>query len=183
MVSVYCCEFPDLEVELLLTNQKVDLVENGFDLAIRLGELEDSNMMAKKLGVRTLHLCASPEYLKAHGRPESLAELKQHNCLLGTLDYWRFGGENLHEKIRVKGSLRCNSGIALLNAALSGAGLVQLPNYYVSSELQSAALIELLPELQPEEEGIWALYPHNRNLSSKVSFLIERITRELAWDV
>nr|WP_269077884.1 LysR substrate-binding domain-containing protein [Endozoicomonas montiporae] len=162
-----------------MTNLRVDLIENGFDLAIRLGQLDDSNMIARQLGVRSQHLCASPGYLEQFGRPETLNDLADHNCLPGTLDYWRFEENKKIRHLKVSGSLRCNSGNALMDAALKGLGLAQLPNHYVAPVIQSGELVELLAEYQPPAEGIWALYPHNRHLSTKVSLLIEQINQTL----
>ena len=180
VISQYCLEYPDLNVEMMLTNLQVDLVDEGVDLAIRLGQLADSNMMAKRLGSRTLHLCAAPSYLERSGEPHSLSELANHNCLLGTLDYWRFNNNNRTTPLKVSGSLRCNSGQALLDMALAGVGLVQLPSNYVSQPLQTGELVELMTQFRPPEEGIWALYPHNRQLSPKVSLLIDRLKQALS---
>ena len=156
------------EVRLELTNQTLDLVQQGYDLAIRLGRLTDSTMMARRLASRRLFLCASPAYLARHGAPHSLGELERHNCLLGTLDYWRFQEGGQSRNVRVHGNLRCNSGQVLVDAALKGLGLVQLPDYYVQDLLRDGGLLALLPQYQPDEEGVWALYPHNRHLSPKV---------------
>lgn len=162
-----------------LTNNRVDLIEGGFDLAIRLGQLEDSSLIAKKLAIRSNFVCASPEYLKKSGEPHSLSELKNHNCLLGTRDYWRFS-ENAKEKnIRVTGNIRCNSGIGLVDAALKHLGIIQLPDYYVQQHLQSGKLVTLLDNFQEPEEGIWAVYPHNRYLSPKIRLLLDYLQTHL----
>lgn len=172
--------YPELSIECLFTNQKIDLVDSGFDLAIRLGKLDDSSMMAKRLASRKLYVCASPEYLANNGEPHVLAELDQHNCLQGTLQYWRFQENNLERNIKIRGKLSCNSGLALLDAALKGLGIVQLPDYYVQPHIKSLALIPLLQKHQPIDEGIWALYPHNRYVSPKVRMLIDYIADHLA---
>ncbi len=172
--------YPELSIECLFTNQKIDLVDSGFDLAIRLGKLDDSSMMAKRLASRKLYVCASPEYLANNGEPHVLAELDQHNCLQGTLQYWRFQENNLERNIKIRGKLSCNSGLALLDAALKGLGIVQLPDYYVQPHIESLALIPLLQKHQPIDEGIWALYPHNRYVSPKVRMLIDYIADHLA---
>ncbi|KXJ57570.1 LysR substrate-binding domain-containing protein [Neptuniibacter pectenicola] len=172
--------YPDLEIECLFTNQKIDLVDSGFDLAIRLGKLDDSSMMAKRLASRRLFVCASPTYLSDHGEPHLLAELEQHNCLQGTLQYWRFQENGQEQNIKIRGSLSFNSGPALVDAALKGLGLVQLPDYYVQEHLDSHTLIPLLQNYQPDDEGIWALYPQNRYVSPKVRMLIDYMSTHLA---
>ncbi|UHQ55707.1 MULTISPECIES: LysR substrate-binding domain-containing protein [Microbulbifer] len=173
LVNDFALRYPELEVDMQLTNQKLDLVAEGYDLAIRLGKLDDSSMMARRLGSRTLYVCASPAYLAAHGEPHSLSELGQHNCLPGTLEYWRFREQGRSRDIRVSGSIRCNSGQALVDAALKGIGLVQLPDYYVDEHLRSGRLISLLEHYREEDDGIWGVYPHNRHLSPKVSMLLD----------
>ncbi|WP_415906032.1 LysR substrate-binding domain-containing protein [Neptuniibacter sp. QD72_48] len=173
LLNDFMLQYPELEVECHLSNQRVALVEEGYDLAIRLGKLADSSMIAKRLGARQQFICASKDYLNAHGRPDSISELEQHNCLQGTLDYWRLLDQGQEREVRIKGSLRCNSGLALLDAALKGIGIVQLPDYYVKEHIEQGKLVPLLEGYQPEPEGIWALYPHNRHLSPKVRMLVE----------
>lgn len=173
LLNDFVRHYPELTIQVQLSNQKLDLVEEGFDLAIRLGKLENSSMMAKRLATRRLFLCAAPDYIQTYGAPHSLSELSRHNCLLGTLDFWRFKQDGKERNLRVQGNLRYNSGHALVDAALKGLGLVQLPDFYVQTHLQHQDLIEVLPEFQPEDEGIWALYPHNRHLSPKVRMLVD----------
>ncbi|CAM4316982.1 LysR family transcriptional regulator [Vibrio agarivorans] len=178
----FLMEHPSLELELVLSNQKQDLVAEGFDLAVRLGRLDDSTMMAKKLRDRHMFVCASPEYLKQYGEPHSLSELKYHNCLQGSTQYWRFDDRKVERLVQVRGRMQCNSGYALLNAALKGLGIVQLPDYYVQPYLASGELIELLTDYRGNKEGIWALYPQNRMLTSKVRTLIDYLSAKLSHD-
>ncbi|KEF30444.1 Transcriptional regulator, LysR family, in formaldehyde detoxification operon [Marinobacter nitratireducens] len=180
LVNDFVMRHPELEVDMRLSNQKLDLVAEGFDLAIRLGKLQDSTLMAKRLASRSLYVCASPGYLSAHGTPHSLSELNQHNCLQGNLDYWRFQDSGKPSSIRVKGNIRCDSGRALLDAALKGIGIVQLPDYYVQQALDSGELIPLLTHYREDDDGIWAVYPHNRHLSPKVRMLLDFFTESLS---
>lgn len=179
LVNDFVQQYPELEVQMILTNQKLDLVAEGFDLAVRLGKLEDSSMMAKRLSSRTQYICASPQYLSAYGQPQRLSDLEQHNCLQGNLDYWRFQEQGQARNIRVKGNIRCDSGWALLDAALKGIGIVQLPDYYVHAALAKGKLVPLLAQYQEPDEGIWALYPHNRHLSPKVRMLLDFLSGSL----
>ncbi|ART83783.1 LysR family transcriptional regulator [Oceanisphaera profunda] len=180
LVNDFVLRYPELEVQMNLTNQKLDLVAEGYDLAVRLGKLEDSSMMAKRLSSRTQYVCASPDYLSTYGVPHSLSELEQHNCLQGNLDYWRFQEQGKARNIRVKGNIRCDSGWALLDAALKGIGIVQLPDYYVQPALDAGQLIPLLELYQEPDDGIWALYPHNRHLSPKVRMLLDFLSESLS---
>lgn len=176
LVNDFALRYPDLEVDMNLTNQPLDLVAEGYDLAVRMGKLEASSMMAKRLSSRTLYVCASPDYLSSYGVPHSLSELEQHNCLQGNLDYWRFQEEGKPRNIRITGNIRCNSGWSLMDAALKGIGIVQLPDYYVQPSLDSGRLIPLLAHWQEADDGIWAIYPHNRYLSPKVRMLLDYLS-------
>lgn len=168
-----------IEITIELSNNLVNLVEGGFDLAIRLGNLPDSNLIAKKLSSRSNYVCASPSYLQTQGEAHSLSELKDHNCLIGTRDYWRFNERGKEKNLRVKGNLRCNSGLALVNAAIKGIGIVQLPDYYVQQYINSGELLTILDQFRESEEGIWAVYPENRYLSPKIRLLVEYIAENL----
>lgn len=179
LINDFVALYPELEVKLNLSNQKVDLIDEGYDLAIRLGHLEDSSMMAKKLSSRTQYVCASPSYISTFGIPHSLSELDQHNCLIGTMDYWRFQENGKTRNVRVRGTLSCNSGHALVDAAIKGIGIVQLPDYYVDPFIEDGQLVPLLEQNRQPEEGIWALYPQNRHLSPKVRMLLEHLTTAL----
>jgi len=179
LVNNFIKQYSGVSIFAHLSNRQVDLVEEGYDLAIRLGKLSDSTMMAKKLSLRTSYVCAAPEYINTFGTPHSLSELEQHNCLLGTLDYWRFNEGGKEKSIRVTGNLRYNSGVSLVDAALKGVGIVQLPDYYVKPHIDSGQLITLLDNYREQEEGIWAVYPHNRHLSPRVRLLVDYLAQYL----
>jgi DNA-binding transcriptional LysR family regulator len=172
-------QYPDLNLKLVLSNQTLDLMADNIDLAIRVGHLEDSTMMAKKLTQRQLHVCASPAYIEKYGLPFSFSELNHHNCLVGSSPLWAFYDQGNERNIRITGNINCNSGFALLDAAIKGIGLVQLPDYYVEQALKEGKLIECLTAYRPPLQGIWAIYPNNRYLSVKVSLLITFLAREL----
>lgn len=180
LVNDFMVQYSDIEVTAFLSNQQVDLIEEGYDLAIRIGKLRDSTMMAKKLSSRTNFVCAAPSYIEKYGIPHSLTELGQHNCLLGTLDYWHFKESGKEKNIRVTGSVRYNSGYSLVDAAIKGLGIVQLPDYYVQKHLESGELVSLLDNLREPEEAIWALYPHNRHLSPKIRLLLDYLAAHLS---
>lgn len=180
LVNDFVALYPELEVNLTLTNRMLDLVAESYDLAIRLGHLEDSTLMAKRLDSRSLYVCASPAYLAAHGVPHTLPELDQHNCLQGILDYWRFQENNKLRHVKVTGNLRCNSGLSLTDAALKGIGIVQLPDYYVNTYIKEGRLVSILEQFRTEDEGIWAIYPQNRHLSPKVRLLIDSLSAGLS---
>ncbi len=179
LLNEFVLQYPALNLDIKLTNQKVDLIEEGFDLAIRLGPLADSSLIAKRLATRRQYVCASPGYLADHGEPHSLSELARHHCLQGTLDHWRFQQQGQPKTVKISGRIRCNSGLALLDAALKGLGIVQLPDYYVRPHIEQGQLRVLLADLQPQEEGIWALYPSSRHLSPKVRRVVDFLSERL----
>lgn len=180
LVNDLVLQYPELDVQLNLTNRTLDLVAEGYDLAVRMGTLESSTLMARRLASRTQYVCASPRYLANRGTPHSLSELENHNCLRGSQDHWRFQENHKARSLRIKGNISCGSGWALLDAALKGVGIVQLPDYYVQPHLDSGRLIALLTQYQQPEEGIWAVYPHNRHLSPKVRLLLDHLAQGLA---
>lgn len=179
LINNFMMQYRDIEVTAFLSNQQIDLVEGGYDLAIRIGKLRDSTMMAKKLSLRTNFVCATPAYLNQYGVPRTLDDLSQHNCLLGTRDYWHFVEDGTEKNLRVSGSIQYNSGYSLVDAALKGLGIVQLPDYYVQKYLASGALVSLLDDYREPEESIWALYPHNRQLSPKIRLLVDYLADRL----
>lgn len=180
LVNDFMCQYPQLRIEMNLTNQTLDLLHGQFDLAIRLGRLQDSRLVATRLAPRRMYLCAAPAYLERHGAPHSLSELPRHNCLIGSSDTWNFAEAGREIPVRVQGTWRCNSGRVVLDAALRGFGLCQLPDYYVQEHLRSGALRSLLPQHEPPHTAVWALYPQQRHLSPKVRKLVDYLKKGLS---
>lgn len=180
LVNEFMARHPQLRVEIELSNRPLDLVHEGLDLAIRLGRLQDSRLVATRLAPRVMYLCAAPSYLERYGRPHSLSELGRHNCLIGSSDQWSFLAEGREQTVRVQGNWRCNSGEAVLDAALRGFGLCQLPDYYVLEHLQNSRLVSLLEQHQPPNTAVWAIYPQQRHLSPKVRQLVDLLKEGLA---
>lgn len=179
LVNNFMKQYNDVEVSAYLSNRQIDIVDEGYDLAIRLGKLSDSTMMAKKLATRTNYVCASPSYLEKQGIPHSISELNKHSCLLGTNDHWHFRESGREKSIRVTGRLRYNNGYSLTDAALKGLGIVQLPDYYVQQHIQRGELVTLLDSYRAPDEGIWAVYPQNRHLSPKIRLLVDYLAEQL----
>ncbi|STO56665.1 LysR family transcriptional regulator [Grimontia hollisae] len=173
--------YPEIQIDVDLTNATLDLVDASCDVALRLGRLTDSSMVCKRLSTRRLIVCGSPAYLSKHGTPHTLSELAQHNCLRGQHDYWRFREEGKERSVRVRGLLSCNSGIALLDAAIRGKGLIQLPDYYLNDALASGKVVKVLNAYEDMEEGIWALFPHRRLQPLRVKLLVDFLAAKLAY--
>lgn len=179
LVNDFMCNNKDVQVSAYLSNQQFDLIEGGYDLAIRLGKLEDSSMIATSLGKRTNYVCASAQYLNQHGTPTDLPQLKEHACLLGSLDYWHFQETGRDKKLQINPKFRYNSGYALVDAAVKGLGIVQLPDYYVQPYIKSGQLISLLDNYRAPDDGIWALYPQSRHLSPKIRLLLDYLKQNI----
>lgn len=180
LLNDFMQQHPQLKIEMTLTNQTLDLLHGSYDLAIRLGRLQDSSMIATRLAPRHMYLCAAPAYLERHGAPHSLSELPRHNCLVGSSDTWQFQQSGREIPLRIQGNWQCNSGKAVLEAALRGFGLCQLPDYYVHEHLRSGRLRALLPQHQPPHTAVWALYPQQRHLSPKVRQVVELLREGLS---
>lgn len=180
LVNQFMARHSQLRVDIELDNRPLDLLQEGLDLAIRLGRLQDSRLVATRLAPRVMYLCAAPTYLQRAGQPANLSALSEHNCLIGSSDLWHFQEQGREVQVRVAGNWRCNSGQAVLDAALHGVGLCQLPDYYVQTHLRSGALVSLLEHLRPPNTAVWALYPQQRHLSPKVRLLVEHLREGLS---
>jgi DNA-binding transcriptional LysR family regulator len=183
--------FPAVKVAVSVTDRMVDLVQEGFDLAIRVGRPRDSSLVARKIGSGRRIVCASPAYLKKAGTPQVPADLANHNCLTfrthAGSNVWSFRLGKGTLNVRVSGSLFADDGESLVAAAMAGLGLILLPAWLVGVELGEGRLLEVLPEFQiiPKDTPLYALYPHQRHLPPKVrvfiDFLVERFAGETKW--
>ncbi|MBT0669142.1 LysR family transcriptional regulator [Novosphingobium profundi] len=172
----YALEYPEIAVTCDLDNDVVDLIRDGYDLAIRTGHLEDSRLVATRVASRAVITVAAPSYLERHGTPQRIADLKHHACLVGSNPLWQFARG---ETFRPEGRWKANSGIMVLDAALDGMGLCQLPRFYAAQHVRSGSLCEVLKAECPEDEPIWAVYPRPKHHSPKVSTLVERLRAQL----
>jgi DNA-binding transcriptional LysR family regulator len=188
----FLARHPEVELDLTLNDRYVDLVDEGFDLAIRIGRLPDSTLVARKLAPMRPVVCASPRYLNQHGIPAGPADLRQHQCLCYNTNAltgeWRFvAGDGQSIMVQIKGRLSANNGDALRIAALQGLGFVYLPSFIIGGDLQAGTLVSVLSDFMPQDAGIYAVYPHSRHLLPKVwaymDFLAERFGPRPYWDL
>ncbi|MDX1804364.1 MAG: LysR family transcriptional regulator [Alcanivorax sp.] len=181
LVNDFLAAHRQLSVQMDFTNRRVDIVDEGFDVAIRTGALPDSSLIARKLCRRREYVVGSADYFQRHARPHTLGELSRHNCLQGSAQQWTFDVDDQHRHWRVQGNWRANSGVALLDAARKGLGLVQLPDYYVEADLQSGRLVSVLDQYACTHTAVWVVYPRHRHLSPKVrqfvDFLVDSMAR------
>ena len=173
ILSTFLMQYPKIDIQLDLSNQTLDLVENDYDLGIRLGQLRDSNYIVRKIGSRQLVTCAAQIYLENNGGLNNIADLKQHNCLCGGTNFWRFFDKGREKKAKVRGNMRCSSGHALADAASKGLGIIQLPDYYVERYIQENRLVPILVDVRPQSEGIWAVFSDNRFVPLKLRKFID----------
>lgn len=176
LVQDFAAEHSKLSVTLDLTNRIVDLVTEGYDLAVRTGQLADSRLVGTRIASRRLYTCASPAYLDRKGRPRRISDLREHECLIGTSTTWHFKRRNGTDEIyRPRGRFRCNSGGSIAMAAEKGMGICQLPDFYVLPLIAKGTLEATLVEYVPADEPIWAVYPERRHLLPKISVLVEML--------
>lgn len=169
--------YPELSFDLVLTDRFLDLVDERIDIAVRLGRLADSSLIAHRLCDMVYVVCASPEYLRRHGRPKTPADLERHECLRypvqGYGARWSFReGDGPAFDVRVRGRVVASNGLALRQCAVAGMGILMLPRWNVAEELRSGRLVELFPEHQATasefDTAAWMLYPSRGYLPLKV---------------
>ena len=177
-------------VDATLDDRFVDLIEEGFDLALRVGTLTDSSLIARRLAPVRFVLCASPGYVTQHGAPRKPDDLSNHRCLFYSLraipGEWRFVGPEGEVSLRIGGRFRSNSGNMLYAAMLAGAGIGLAPTFVVGRDLAEGRLISLMPDYRPVESELSAIYPSGKNPSAKVRSLIDflavRFGPKPPWD-
>ena len=181
-------QYPDLRLDLNLSDSIVDIVGAGFDAAIRIAELEDSSLVAKKLAPSHRVICAAPSYLKAAGEPESLADLANHNCLAPSAqEVWRLQGPEGPASVRVSGNVRTNSTEVVRESVLAGVGIGLRSTWDVGPELKSGKLKIVLPQYQESPRvAVYAVYPCRQYVPAKlrvfVDFLSAMFGPEPYWD-
>jgi DNA-binding transcriptional LysR family regulator len=176
-IADFIQEYPKLSVDIRFTEKLVDLIEDGYDLAIRFGILQDSTLVARKIAPRRLQVVGSPAYFEKHGTPQNLNDLKKHNCLIGTMATWVFHGSEGVSEVKVQGNWHTNNGQALLAAAKKGLGITRLPDFYVTEAIEKGELVAVLEPWAEFDTSIWAVYPHNRHLSAKVRLLVDFLVK------
>jgi DNA-binding transcriptional LysR family regulator len=187
-IADYLTLYPDVSIDLSLDDPYVDLLARRFDLAIRLGALVDSSLIARKLSSLAMVVCASPGYLEKYGTPREPRDLVFHNCLVYTYakpqSVWTFVDQNGEQNvIRISGRFLATSGDALLALVLRGAGIMLAPDYLVEDELKAGRLIRLLPDYSTAETPVHAVYPHSHNLSAKTRTFIDFLATRFGHSV
>jgi len=185
-LPAFMARYPELSVDLVLNDRVVDVIDEGFDLAIRITRLRDSSLIARRLARFRRVVCATPAYWNRKGRPTRPDDLAGHDCLIYTYlsnpGEWPFDGPEGRVNLQVTGRLFANNGDALRSVALEGLGVVMIPTFIICDDLIAGRLETVLEDWEERDLGIWAVYPHNRHLSAKVrafvDFLAERFKQE-----
>jgi DNA-binding transcriptional LysR family regulator len=179
--------YPDITIDLSLSDQFVDIVAEGFDLAIRIADLADSSLVAKRLAPNHRVLCATPDYLASKGTPLILADLQQHQLLLHNSDQWKLEGPEGAAIVRVESAIRTNSSEVIREAVLAGVGIALRSTWDIGPEIDSGRLKIILPEWHASTRvAVYAVYPSRRHLAHKVrlfmDFLADRFGQPPYWD-
>ena len=178
-----------VSLDVAFSDRLVNLVEEGFDVAVRIGQLSDSSLVARRLAAVRLVTCASPDYLARHGTPRALEDLAAHEAILDTnardATIWPFGPHNDRREVRVQGRIRFNGAEACVAAAVAGFGIARTPAFAAADDLRAGRLVPLMCNFEPEVIHVHAVYPHARHLAAKVrafvDFLVARYAGEPQW--
>ena len=191
-INHFLSRYPELKLEMQLADRAVDLVEEGFDVAIMLQEqVDDPSLVSRKLAVNRRIIVASPEYLAHFGEPRTPEDLLRHNCLtlynVSRFNDWEFDlGEEGRRVIHVSGNFRANTAGALFEAALAGVGMARLSTWLVAPRIRDGTLVHVLPDFTHEASAYYVLFPQGRHLSRKVrafvDFLVEEFTPVPPWE-
>ena len=189
-LTQYQNTFPEVQISLSLSDRFIDVIKEGFDVVIRIAELEDSSLIARKLAPCKRVFCASPEYLKQQGTPHKPQDLANHRCLIYSNelkpDAWKINGPQGIESVKVSGPMCADNGDMLKAAALNHMGVTLLPTFIVGDALKRGLLVQVLNEYCPPDISIYAVFPSRRFLSAKVRSFIDHLAlyfaEEPEWD-
>lgn len=181
--------YPRVELDISLNDRQVDLVEEGFDLAVRIARLESSTLVGRRFASTRMRLCASPGYLQRHDTPAEPADLARHRVVayshFSMGNEWTFEGPDGKHQVTTRSVVRCNNGDTCRAIALAGGGILLQPSFMIGEDLRRGDLVELLPAFRSVELGIYAVYPTRKHLAPKVramiNFLVERFSAR-DWD-
>lgn len=175
---------PEISLDITLSDRIVDIIDEGYDMAIRIARLSDSTLVHRKLTSTSLHVCASPAYLDAHGTPAHPHELAQHQTISYSYnqskDEWQFSGPEGPVSVRVSSRLHVNNGDSCVQAALGGIGITRQPTFMIDQHLRSGQLVSILEDYGSPELGIYAVYPSRTHLPAKMRAMLDFLTEAFA---
>ena len=179
IVAKFSERYPEVQLRLNLTDKYVDLIEERVDVAIRIGSLEDSSLVASKLGATSMQVCATPAYLTVNGVPTEPVQLSDHDCVVDSnypgKEEWLLGSGDQAMTVKVSSKIQVNSARAARELVLANRGIGYLPSFAINDDIKAGRLIHLFPECATAPLGIYAVYTHRRHLSAKVRLFVEMI--------
>ncbi len=178
-IAEFTDKYPDVSIELDTSIQVVDIVAEGYDLAVRMSALDDSSLIARKIAPRRVMVCGSPGYLIRYGRPKTPDELRSHKCLTFPNMPWRFRFADGVRAVKVAGSWTSDNGRALVVAAERGLGLIRMTDYYMAAQLRSGELELVLEDYEVQDAATWIVYPAREHLPTRVRFLVDFLSERL----
>ena len=181
-LAEFTAKYPEVSIELDTRMGLVDIVAEGYDIAVRMSALADSSLIARKLANRRMVVCASPAYLAEHGEPRQPDDLRKHNCLTLLEMHWRFAYPNEICIVKVRGNWHSDNGRALVAAAVQGIGIVRFASYYVDEELANGDLVPVLENYEVQDAATWIIYADRHHLPTRVRFLIDFLAERLGSD-
>ncbi|QEQ96886.1 LysR family transcriptional regulator [Neptunomonas concharum] len=170
---------PDVQVDITLDDRPPDLIRDGFDMALRIADpqLPDSSMIAREISKIPMYICATPEYLKTHGHPQTAEDLKKHNCLIfvhaANANQWSLERKGKRCTVQVSGDLKANNSLVVRESVLQHRGIANLADFVIARFVESGDLVRVFPSYEPERLSIFAVYPDRKFISPKVSSFIE----------
>lgn len=187
VLAKFLRKYPDIQINMVLNNRYVELISEGFDLAVRIGDLDDSTLRARKLAETSKRMIAAPDYIQRFGNPSRIDDLSDHKLLhysnQASGNLWKVTAPSGEKRqVRTSGWLTVNDGQSLLNAAISGLGIAYLPSFLFGPALKAGNVVEVLPDLPSDELGIYAVYPPGRFTQPKVRAFIEFLVEEFSDD-
>jgi LysR family transcriptional regulator for bpeEF and oprC len=183
VLPAFAQKYPDVQLEVHISDRLIDLVEERFDVAVRMGKLSDSRLVARRLATSALTTCATPAYLKRHGVPRTPEDLAKHNCIqfvvpsTGRAQPWQFERDGRRISVPVPGNVRMDHAESLVEAALAGTALIQISNFVTAPAIRQRQLEPVLTSFQAEGPPIWALYPQTHNPIPRVRAFVDFLVR------
>ena len=186
VIAEFTALYPDVSVNMTMTDRMIDLVEEGVDLAVRNMPVPDSSLIARRVATYRFVVCGAPDYFAARGIPKQPADLAHHNCLIFSRsawgNEWRFAGPDGEQSLPVAGNMQANSDNALRLAAVHGQGLAMAPGFLFADEIKSGRLVPVLTEFLQTEHAVNAIYPHRHHVSAKVRSFIDLLAKRFRED-
>lgn len=178
-IAGFMRQWPGLDVRMSLADRMVDLVDEGFDVAVRIGHLTDSSLIAKRLAPACMSVVAAPDYLAAAGAPENPSDLASHACIIDrnkpAPQMWRFKQGDRVEEVKINGRLTLNGASAAVEAAAQGLGIACSPSWAARDALKAHRVVRVMPDWEPDHRDVWAVFPSNRYLAHRVRLFVDHL--------